>query len=215
MEDDMRVFAFATMATLIGILSAGQASAEIISTFTGSWQLQSDTIPFKERQSILQMEGPISATLTGRLGFHGLVSNYVDQGSDCSIESFPCTETWSGDLNGTMYFVAYSGSQGGQYSFAGTITSGSFEGLRSCDFDECLGENHILFHFASTGQGAPGYGDAPTHGWSSEGTLDVRSGDLSIGTLTMTTTVPEPGMTALLGAGMTVLAVRKRRRPLK
>jgi hypothetical protein len=212
-----RAVFLASLAILGSAWGPPRASAEIIDVFTGSWQLQSYIwTAWGQNQRIPSIEGPIDSTRTARFGFDGVVTDYSNQ------EEYPTPwggfqETWSGLLSGgTVSFVAYSWAMGGEYSFAGTITGGSFAGQLVCEeyIGDCLWENVATFSFISSGVSAPGSPDVPTRGWLSEGTFSVMStSGYSTGTLSMTTTaVPEPGSMMLLGAGIAVFAVRGRTR---
>jgi hypothetical protein len=195
---------FAILGSTSGV---GSAHAGTIPLFTGSWEMQSDDLALRQNQSIdaPPLQGPISSDVTGLFSFIGAISDYATQ-PGCTPFSNPCDETWSGTFSGgTVSFAAYDQQIGLRYSFTGLITGGSFSGLLVCA-GECLWENEAMFSFIST---------AATNGWSSEGTLFVRSGSSprSFGTLTMTTTaVPEPGSMTLLGAGFGALATLRRRR---
>ena len=215
----LRLLVVVLLATLGSTLGARRAHGGTIPLFTGSWQMESDDGGRFQDQSVSTLTGPLNSTFFGSFGYSPLISNYSEQGSRCSSGE-SCFVTWSGIFTGgTVMFAAGNGQADvSDYFFTGQITGGSFAGLLNCSPDECLGENRATISFISTST-ETWFGNPflrATDVWSSQGTWSGSNcvgscGPRVFGTLTLTTsTVPEPGSMALLGAGIGAFAVRKR-----
>ncbi len=202
-----------------------RAHAATVSTFTGSWRLDSDgagtgSVASRTNQSIDNLRGPIGSDFNGIFSFNGSIGNYSDEfgGPGCDPNSFSSCENWSGSLSGSVSFAAYNSQA--EYTFKGTITAGSFSGTVTCDLEgQCLGENEATFSFTSAIWQELTSASRGPNGWTSAGTLDVGSciegcSPISIGTLSMTTITPtpEPASMALFGSGILAVATFVRRR---
>ena len=184
----------------------GDAQAETIAAFTGSWPLNLrdtafDGVSFQD-QSMAGLYGSISG-FNAFFSFAGSIGSYFQQGPTCGPNFFDaCITTYSGTLSGgTVDFGSFSVQPSGEfaeYEFTGVITGGSFAGQQVSDPSDILGENRTMFSFVST---STRYFSSTSgellNGWVSQGTFSIRNCFALCGggtaTLTMTTSiVPEP-----------------------
>jgi hypothetical protein len=224
----VRMLAIAVLVILGSTAGVRPAHADIVGLFTGSWYMQSNSgdLAAGDDQSIdrlFSLPGAVSG-FDGFFWYTGSISNYSHLGAGCSWIGAPCTESWSGEFSGgTVTFGSIRPDPLGEYEFTGVITGGSFHGEIFCAPDDCLGSNEATFSFVSTWTRYFSFASGELlNAWSSRGTMNATSaclgtcGGYTYGPLTMTTsTVPEPGSMALLGAGIGAFAVRQRQKRSK